>query len=137
MDRFIKRSAPPDGLTDNSMGWPECTVERKCGDTHETQHWVYYSCDKKETKHDFDTAAYGVNRAEGHRWVFAAAERLAVPQGKLQVFPGVDGVRSRVDSPGPRCFRGREKNGRTRAEGERIAPATMVGGPRRRRIFSR
>ena len=55
-------------------------------------------------------------------------------QGKLQVFPGVDGVRSRVDSPGPRCFRGK-KNGRTRAEGERIAPATMVGGPRRRRFF--
>ena len=42
----------------------------------------YYSCDKKETKHDFDTAAYGVNRAEGHRWVFAAAERLAVPHSR-------------------------------------------------------
>ena len=82
MDRFIKRSAPPDGLTDNSMGWLECTVERKCGNTHETRCWVYCSCDKKETKHDFDTAAYGVNRAEGHRWVFAAAERLAVPHSR-------------------------------------------------------
>ena len=29
-----------------------------------------------------------------------------------------------------------KKTGRTRAEGERIAPATMVGGPRRRRNFS-
>ena len=52
------------------------------GNTHETRYWVYYSCDKNETKHDFDTAAYGVNRAEGHRWVFAAAERLAVPHSR-------------------------------------------------------
>ena len=70
------------GDKDNSMGWLECTVERKCGNTHETRYWVYYSCDKKETKHDFDAAAYGVNRAEGHRWVFAAAERLAVPHSR-------------------------------------------------------
>ena len=47
----------------------------------------YYSCDKKETKYDFDTAAYGVNRAEGHRWVFAAAERLAVPHSRPTADP--------------------------------------------------
>ena len=39
-------------------------------------------CDKKETKNDFDTAAYGVNMAEGHRCVFAATERLAVPRSR-------------------------------------------------------
>ena len=53
-----------------------------CGNTYETRYWVYCSCDEKGTKHDFDTAAYGVNRAEGHRWVFAAAERLAVPHSR-------------------------------------------------------
>ena len=41
-----------------------------------------YSCDKKEAKHDFDPAAYGVNTADGLRWVIAAAERLSVPHSR-------------------------------------------------------
>ena len=66
------------GDVSNSSGWLESFVARKCGKTSEHRWWCLYDCDKKEAKHDLEPANCGVDTGEGHVWVFAAAERLAV-----------------------------------------------------------
>ena len=42
------------GDKDKSSGWLEGTVLRICGNTNEFRYWTFYSCDKKEARHDFD-----------------------------------------------------------------------------------